>query len=264
MTAGLTLDAVTVRARGRTLLDSVSLRVAPGDFVAIVGPNGAGKSTLLRVALGLLRPDAGHVFVDGQDVSGLAPRERAARLAWLPQRLEAAEPITALEQVVSARYRFPESRRASETAAHQALAEAGAQSFALRPITELSGGERQRVAVAGLLAQETPLVLLDEPANFLDPAQQMELYTRMGHLWRAGRGILCVTHDVNVISHAHAPGTRAPRVVGLFQGRVAFERNHDAPDLGEQLGELFGVRMHGTSVEGHRVFVGLPRSGGAS
>ncbi|MBN8232069.1 ABC transporter ATP-binding protein [Corallococcus macrosporus] len=263
MTAGLTLDAVTVRARGRTLLDGVSLRVAPGDFVAIVGPNGAGKSTLLRVALGLLRPDSGHALVDGQDVSGLAPRARAARLAWLPQRLEAAEPITALEQVVSARYRFPESRRASETAAHKALAEVGAASFAMRPITELSGGERQRVAVAGLLAQETPLVLLDEPANFLDPAHQLELYTRMGHLWRAGRGILCVTHDVNVLTHARAPGSSAPRVVGLFQGRVAFELPYDAPELGDRLGELFGVRMHATSVDGHRVFVGLPRSGGS-
>ncbi|NBD12019.1 MULTISPECIES: ABC transporter ATP-binding protein [Corallococcus] len=262
MTAGLTLEAVTVRARGRTLLDGVSLRVTPGDFVAIVGPNGAGKSTLLRVALGLLQPDAGHALVDGQDVAKLAPRERAARLAWLPQRLEAAEPITALEQVVSARYRFPESRRASEAAAHQALAEVGAASFALRPITELSGGERQRVAVAGLLAQETPLVLLDEPANFLDPAQQLDLYARMGQLWRAGRGILCVTHDVNVLAHTHAPGTPAPRVVGLFQGRVAFDSRLDAPDLGEQLGALFGVRMHGMHVEGHRVFVGLPRSGG--
>ncbi|RKH02665.1 ABC transporter ATP-binding protein [Corallococcus sp. CA053C] len=263
MTAGLTLDTVTVRARGRTLLDGVSLRVAPGDFVAIVGPNGAGKTTLLRVALGLLRPDAGHARVDGRDVSGLAPRERAALLAWLPQRLEAAEPITALEQVVAARYRFPESRRASETAALRALAEVGAQDFASRPVTELSGGERQRVAVAGLLAQETPLVLLDEPANFLDPAQQLELYTRVGHLWRAGRGLLCVTHDVNVLTHARAPSTRAPRVVGLTEGRVVFDLDYDAPDLGEHLGALFGVRMHSTSVDGHRVFVGLPRSGGA-
>jgi iron complex transport system ATP-binding protein len=263
MTAGLTLDTVTVRARERTLLDGVSLRVAPGDFVAIVGPNGAGKSTLLRVALGLIRPDSGRAFVDGQDVFALTPRARAAKLAWLPQRLEAAEPITALEQVAAARYRFPESHRASEAAALRALAEAGAQSFASRPITELSGGERQRVAVAGLLAQETPLVLLDEPANFLDPAQQLELYTRMGQLWRAGRGILCVTHDVNVLAHTHAPGTPAPRVVGLFQGRVAFERPHDAPDLGDHLGELFGVRMAGTHVDGHRVFVGLPRHGGS-
>ncbi|RYZ46920.1 MAG: ABC transporter ATP-binding protein, partial [Myxococcaceae bacterium] len=159
MTAGLTLDTVTVRARGRTLLDGVSLDVAPGEFVAIVGPNGAGKSTLLRVALGLLRPDAGKARVEGRDVADLAPKERAARLAWLPQRLEAAEPITALEQVVAARYRFPESRRASEAAAHRALAEVGAQDFAVRPVTELSGGERQRVAMAGLLAQETPWVL---------------------------------------------------------------------------------------------------------
>ncbi|RKH12059.1 ABC transporter ATP-binding protein [Corallococcus sp. CA047B] len=262
MTSGLTLDTVTVRARGRTLLEGVSLHVAPGEFVAIVGPNGAGKSTLLRVALGLLRPDSGHARVEGRDVAGLPPRERAALLAWLPQRLETAEPITALEQVVAARYRFPESRRASETAAQRALAEVGAQDFASRPVTELSGGERQRVAMAGLLAQETPWVLLDEPANFLDPAQQMELYTRMGQLWRAGRGLICVTHDVNVLTHVRLPGTRAPRVVGLAQGRVVFDADYDAPDLGEHLGALFGVRMHSTSVDGHRVFVGLPQGGG--
>ncbi|RYZ39765.1 MAG: ABC transporter ATP-binding protein [Myxococcaceae bacterium] len=263
MTAGLTLDTVTVRARGRTLLDGVSLHVAPGEFVAIVGPNGAGKTTLLRVALGLMRPDAGHARVEGHDVAGLTPRERAARLAWLPQRLETAEPITALEQVVAARYRFSESRRASEAAAQRALTEVGAQDFASRPVTELSGGERQRVAMAGLLAQETPWVLLDEPANFLDPAQQMELYTRMGQLWRSGRGLLCVTHDVNVLTHVRIPGTRAPRVVGLAQGRVMFDVGYDAPELGEHLGALFRVRMHSTSVDGHRVFVGLPRDGGA-
>ncbi|MCP3104471.1 ABC transporter ATP-binding protein [Myxococcus sp. K15C18031901] len=264
MSALLEVSGATVRKGGRVLLDDVSLRVAPGDFVAVVGPNGAGKTTLMRVALGLQRPDAGRATVRGRDVSALSPRERAAFVAWLPQRVQVSEPITALEHVAAARYRFQEPRRRSEEAAREALSRVQAEALAARPVTELSGGEQQRVAVAALLAQEAPWVLLDEPANFLDPAQQLELYALVGRLWRAGKGVLCITHDINVLAHALEPGAAGRlRVVGLAGGRVAFESHYDAPELGAELGRVFGVRMGDVRVEGRRVFVGLPveRSG---
>jgi iron complex transport system ATP-binding protein len=263
MTVLLEFAGVTVRGGGRALLDDVSLQVPPGGFVAVVGRNGAGKTTLLRAALGLLRPEAGRVRVGGRDVAAMSPRERAAHMAWLPQRVQPFEPITALERVVAARYRFRESRGHSEQAAWRALTHARAEALALRPVTELSGGELQRVAVAALLAQEAPLVLLDEPASFLDPAQQLELYGLVGRLWRAGLGVLCVTHDVNVLAQAaeqREPGSL--RVVGMEQGRVLFDSRFDAPDLGERLGGLFGVRIRAVTVEDRRVFVGLSAGSG--
>ncbi|MCE9672250.1 ABC transporter ATP-binding protein [Myxococcus stipitatus] len=265
MSGVLEVSGATVRNGGRVLLEGVSLRVAPGDFVAVVGPNGAGKTTLLRVALGLQRVDAGRATVDGRDVASLSPRERAALVAWLPQRVQVSEPITVLEHVVAARYRFHESRRRSEEAAREALAHVQAEALGARPITELSGGEQQRVAVAALLAQQSPLVLLDEPANFLDPAQQLELYALVGRLWRAGKGVLCITHDINVLAHALAPGAAGRlRVLGLSGGRTAFESHYDAPELGEALGRVFGVRMRDVRIDGQRVFVALPGERGGA
>ncbi|MCY0998617.1 ABC transporter ATP-binding protein [Myxococcus sp. MISCRS1] len=263
MTSTLEVSGATVRKGERTLLADVSLRLGAGDFVAVVGPNGAGKTTLMRVALGLERPDAGRVTVDGRDVAALSPRERAAHVAWLPQRVQVSEPITALEHVAAARYRFRESHRRSEEQARAALERVQAEGLASRRITELSGGEQQRVAVAALLAQESPLVMLDEPANFLDPAQQLELYALVGRLWRSGLGVLCITHDINVLAHAVRHGGEGRiRVLGLSRGQVAFESHYDAPELGEHLGQVFSVRMRGVEVEGRRVFVGLPLEGG--
>jgi len=264
MSVELSLSEVEVTSRGQALLRGASLRLAPSDFVAVVGPNGAGKTTLLRTALGLLRPSRGEATVAGRPVWQLSPRERAAHLAWLPQRIQVVEPVTALELVAAARYRFAEGHEASVAKAREALERVNAGGFAARRFTELSGGEQQRVAVAGLLAQETPLVLLDEPANNLDPAQQIELYALVGRLWRAGLGVLCVTHDVNVLSHAAGPdGAGRVRVVGMARGQVAFESPYDAADLGERLGGLFGVRMQEVAVDGRRVFAPLPLGGAA-
>jgi iron complex transport system ATP-binding protein len=265
MTPTLELSGVGVRVGARTLLDGVSLTLSPADFVAVVGPNGAGKTTLLRTALGLLPPSQGEVRVAGARVGSLSARQRAASLAWLPQRVAVSEPVTALEQVVAARYRFKESHERSRQAALAALERVSAATFASRRAPELSGGEQQRVALAALLAQETPLVLLDEPANFLDPSQQIELYALVGRLWRAGLGVLCVTHDVNVLAHAAgAEGAGRMRVLGMAGGRVAFEVPYDAPELGERLGALFRVRMQEVRLEGRRIFASAPLPEGGS
>ncbi|WP_224363193.1 ABC transporter ATP-binding protein [Hyalangium versicolor] len=257
----LDLQQVTLHQGTSTVLDDVSLRMSPSDFIAVVGPNGAGKSTLLRVALGLLRPTSGTVRVEGVPVHHLAAHERAARLAWLPQRLGITEPIPVLELVAAARYRFPESHAASLEAARSALERVQASAFASRTYTQLSGGEQQKVAIAALLSQEPRLVLMDEPASYLDPAQQIELYRLVGQLWRAGLGILCVTHDVNVLSHAVEPEeSRRIQVVGLEAGRIRFTARYDAPELGEQLGSLFRVEVQSVQLHGRRFFASGPLS----
>lgn len=254
----LVVDAVTVRRAGATLLDKVSLRVARGELVALVGPNGAGKTTLLRAGLGLLPLAAGRVTLGGADAVRMRARDRAAVAAWLPQHaLATTEPLPARELVAAARYRFDEAPAASLHAAAAALARVGAAAFADRDVLALSGGERQRVALAALLAQDAPLLLLDEPATHLDPARQGEVYALLGGLWREGLGILCVTHDLNVLAHLGRPD--AVRVVGLADGRIRFERPYDAADLPEQLSALFGVPMETLANGAHRVIV--PRVG---
>jgi iron complex transport system ATP-binding protein len=253
----LVFDRVTVRAGRRALLSDVSLTLERGEFLAVLGPNGAGKTTLLRTALGLVRPASGVVRIGTRSVGSLASRERAAELAWLPQQPLAAEPIAALEAVLAARYRFDESATLARRAALAALerVKMGDRSAAL--LTELSGGERQRVAIAGLLAQEAHFLLLDEPANHLDPARQAETYALLGGVLDAGVGVLCVTHDVNLLAYAGG----SPRIAGLAEGVVAFETQFKAQDLPERLAELFGVPMHTAHAGGERLILPLPSGG---
>jgi len=256
---GLGLRDVDVRIASRALLTSVSLSLEPGEFLALVGPNGAGKTTLLRAGLGLVRCSRGNVRVGGAPVESLAPRARAALLGWLPQQALASEALSALETVAAARYRFDETRAKSEEAARRCLARLGVGGLAGDSVTRLSGGERQRVALAALIAQEARLYLLDEPANHLDPAQQAETYALLGALVREGAGILCVTHDVNLLAHV---GGR-PRVTGLSNGKLCFETGYDAGDLPERLAELFGVPMDAVELGGRRIIVPNPKPTGA-
>ena len=253
----LEFQALSVKIRNRTLLDSVSLRVERGDFVALIGPNGAGKTTLLKTALALLAPSAGEVRILEQPAAQLDARARAAAIAWLPQHIRADEPVTGLETVAAARFRFRESHAASQKAAEIALARVGASAYAERRMTELSGGERQRVAFACLVAQDARTLLFDEPANHLDPAQQLDVYRLLGELWREGRTVLCINHDVNLLQQV---GNAARvRVVGLREGRVAFEAKLADPELPEQLGALFGIEMNAILSDGQRFIV--PRLG---
>jgi len=249
---------LSVRAGETALLDGVTLSLGPGEFVALVGPNGAGKTTLLRTALALRAPSSGRVLLDGTSAAQLDARKRAARVAWLPQQIRADEPVTALESVAAARFRFRESHAESRRAAERALGRVGASAYAERPMTQLSGGERQRVAFACLVAQEAEILLFDEPANHLDPAQQLDVYRLLGELWRAGRSILCINHDVNLL---HQVGDAAHvRVVGLRAGKLVFDTPFDAPTLPSELGHLFGIDMDSLSGTEQRFIVPRSRS----
>jgi iron complex transport system ATP-binding protein len=247
------LEHVGVTRRDRTLLDGVSLTLHPGQLLALLGPNGAGKTTLLRCMLGLVTPSTGQVLLDDDPLGKLRPRQRAARVAWLPQHSQAAEELSALEVVMAARFRFDEPFALTELEARRALQRVSMADVAERALGTLSGGERQRVALAGLLAQATPILLVDEPANHLDPAQQIDVYRLLGELWREGRSVVCVTHDVNLLRHLGAP--ERVRVAGVAQGRLCFELGLDEPQLPHRLGELFGVHMRAVSVDDARVLI---------
>lgn len=249
--SSLELRNVTVKARGKTLIEDVNLKLSAGEFVALLGPNGAGKSTLFKAALGLM-PCSGDALLDGRAVRGISGRERAGLAAWLPQQSQIVEPISVYQFVKAARYRFNETHSQAEIEIVAALKKADVLGYLHRPVTELSGGEQQRVGVAALIAQDAPLLLLDEPANHLDPAQQIELYSLIAQLWRKGRGVLCITHDVNMLRHVGSPDVR---VVGMAHGRTQFETTYGAPDLPESVGQLFSVQMDVVESSGQRLLI---------
>lgn len=254
--SSLSLQDVSVRVRGKQLLGGVSLELRPGQLLALVGPNGAGKTTLLRVAIGLTRPSAGRARLAGRDVCTMSARDRAALIGWLPQHQAVTEPLSVREVVVAARYRFREARRTSEARAQAALERVNARSLENARIDELSGGERQRVHLAALLAQEPKLILLDEPASHLDPAQQLDVYRLLGDLWQQGLGVLLVTHDVNLIDRIG--DAERISVLGLAAGRSVFQSRLGAPEFPRDLGRLFGVRFRALAHEGRRLLVPEP------
>ncbi|TNE85141.1 MAG: ABC transporter ATP-binding protein [Deltaproteobacteria bacterium] len=239
----LTARQLRVRAGERVLLDGVDLTLGAEECAVVVGRNGAGKTTLLRALLGLV-PAEGEVALGSIPRGSLGPRERAAAVGWLPQSLNLAEPVRAVELVAAGRFRFGEGRRARHEAAVRSMAEVGVEGFAERLVHTLSGGERQRVALSALVAQEAGLWLLDEPASHLDPGVQERVYRFLVDQWRGGRGLLLVTHDpdlmLRVVSREEAAKVR---VLGLSEGRLALEARLSDEDLPEKLGELLDVRM---------------------
>jgi iron complex transport system ATP-binding protein len=253
----LEVRGVWVKLGRRDLLCDIQLSLGPGELVVLVGPNGAGKTTLLKACLGLVEPSRGEILYAGRRLGELGARERARHLSWLPQQLPRAEPWPVEEVVAAARYRFSESRayslaRARELLGHYHLGELGP-----RPVTELSGGERQRVALAVLLAQQTPLCLLDEPATHLDPAHQQGIYGELAELVRDGLGVLVVTHDVNLVVPPREP--ESVRILGLGRNRLIFDLTLGDPALSQALGDLFGVSFDSIEYGSRRLLV--PRRG---
>ena len=182
----------------------VSLSLPGGTIGALIGANGSGKSTLIKLLGGLLQPNKGEVVFDDASLSTITPRERAKRIAYVPQATSHVFPFTALEVVLtgrspySGRFRFESAH--DEQIALSALDSLDAGHLASRHITELSGGERQLVTVARALAQQPELLLLDEPASALDLKHRTQL-TRALRRLRNERGItiLMITHDLMLL-----------------------------------------------------------------
>lgn len=201
MTSRLHADGVTLRYEQRTISTNLSVRIPDGAFTVIVGPNACGKSTLLRALSRLLVPSEGQVILDQQSIGELPAREVARRLGLLPQSATAPEGIRVLDLVARGRYPHQSFLRqwsqADELAVEEAMAATRVSELAERLLDELSGGQRQRVWVAMALAQQTPILLLDEPTTFLDVAHQIELLDLLADLNTQGRTIVAVLHDLN-------------------------------------------------------------------
>jgi iron complex transport system ATP-binding protein len=194
-------DAVTLRYDERTISKDLSVSIPDGSFTAIIGPNACGKSTLLRALSRLITPSAGRVILDGKNITYIPAKETAKRLALLPQSSIAPDGITVADLVARGRYPHQSFLRqwskADEDAVLAAMAATRVTELSGRLVDELSGGQRQRVWVAMVLAQDTPILLLDEPTTFLDIAHQIELLDLLADLNERGRTIIAVLHDLN-------------------------------------------------------------------
>jgi len=193
---------ITIGYDKKTISAHLDLDVPAGRFTAIIGPNACGKSTLLRALSRLLKPSSGAVLLDGKDIHGRPAKEVARRLGLLPQSSIAPDGITVAELV--ARGRFPHQKlikqwsAEDEVAVVAAMAATGVTDLSGELVDELSGGQRQRVWVAMVLAQQTPIMLLDEPTTFLDIAHQIELLELCVRLNREqDTTMVAVLHDLN-------------------------------------------------------------------
>lgn len=197
----LQADQITLGYDGRMIVNDLSVDIPDGSFTVIVGPNACGKSTLLRALSRLLMPKNGQVLLDGHDIHTIPAKETARRLGLLPQSALAPEGITVFDLVARGRYPhqsfFRQWTVADEQAVQTAMHATNISALSDRLVDELSGGQRQRVWIAMVLAQETPLLLLDEPTTFLDIAHQIELMELLKTLNAEGRTIIAVLHDLN-------------------------------------------------------------------
>jgi len=213
----LALEAASVALGGRSVLEGVDLRVAPGELVLLAGRNGAGKTTLLRAAAGLVPLAAGVVRLDGQPLASFDRRTLGQRIAFVTQESAVPFPFTAGQLVLLGRTPhlglLAFESRADVAAAERALDRLGLSHLTDRSVLQLSGGERQLVQLARALAQEAPVLLLDEPTAHLDLAHRALVRDLLVELAGEGRAVLAVTHDLTA--------TRtASRVALLADGRI--------------------------------------------
>lgn len=241
----VTCRGITVVRGGRALLDDVSLTLPAGRWLTVLGPNGAGKTTLLAVVSGVLRPDAGEVLVDGTPVAALRPRQRAQRLAVVPQLPVVPAGMTLGDYVLLGRTPhtgpFATERRSDLAAVAEALALLDLVEMASRPLSTLSGGERQRAFLARAVAQSAPTLLLDEPTAALDAGRAQQVLELVDRLRRErGLTVLSTMHDLTLSAQY------ADDLVLLRSGRVVA---HGSPD--DVLTEATVARHYGAHV---RVF----------
>lgn len=242
----LQASSITMAYDRRVIGRNLSLGIPDGEFTVIIGPNACGKSTLLRSLSRLLRPAAGTVLLDGKDIHHRRAKDVATRLGLLPQSAIAPASITVFDLVRRGRYPHQSvlSRWSTEDEAsvQRALEATAMTELAGREVDELSGGQRQRAWVAMALAQESPILLLDEPTTFLDISYQVSLLDLFAELNRsAGRTVVAVLHDIN-----HA-ARYANHLVVMHDGQIVAQGRPAEVITTPLLERVFGI--HATIIE---------------
>ncbi|OIK25420.1 ABC transporter [Streptomyces malaysiense] len=218
----LSAEHVTLAYDQRVIAEQLSVEIPDHSFTVIVGPNACGKSTLLRALSRMLKPSRGEVLLDGRDIRSLPAKQVARTLGLLPQSAVAPEGITVADLVGRGRYPHQGLLRQwsaeDERVVQESMRQTGVAELAERYVDELSGGQRQRVWIAMALAQQTPLLLLDEPTTYLDIQHQIDVLDLCAELHETqGRTLVAVLHDLN-----HA-ARYATHLIALRGGEVIAE-----------------------------------------
>jgi len=234
------LDTVDVELGGVSILEGVSLDVPEGEFLALVGPNGAGKTTLLRTCNGLVSPTSGAVRIAGNDISSQSARSVGRLVATVPQETMLAFDFD-VESIVEMgrtphRPRFKSADASDRNAVRSALERTDTARFAERSVESLSGGERQRVVFARALAQETPVLLLDEPTASLDINHQIRTLNLARELTNDGKTVIAAIHDLDLAARF------CDRVALLSEGKLVAEGTPSSVFTSERLEAAFGIR----------------------
>lgn len=217
--AGLRTESLKLGYEGVRIVDGVDLTFPLGEVTSIIGRNGCGKSTILRALARLLKPQGGAVYLDGKAIQSLPTKEVARRVAMLPQSAVSPEQWSIFDLVAQGRYPHQgvvdQWSEADEKAVNRALELVHLDDLAHRRVDSLSGGQRQRAWIALALAQETEILLLDEPTTYLDVAHQLEILDTLAGLNKdEGRTIIMVLHDLNEAARY------SDRIIAIEQGRV--------------------------------------------
>lgn len=224
----------------KTVLQGISLEAHAGQITAILGPNGCGKSTLLKTVCGILPAASGQIALDGQDLLTLPGGQIARKVAYLPQNRQIPD-ITVGRLVLHGRFpylSYPRRyRREDYQVAEKVMARMQILDLAERPMSQLSGGQQQKTYIAMALAQDTEVILLDEPTTYLDVSYQMQMLRQARELARAGKHVMMVIHDL-----PHALET-ADRVVLMQDGHVVMEGTPEEVYESGALDDAFGVRV---------------------
>ncbi|MFH8889807.1 MULTISPECIES: ABC transporter ATP-binding protein [unclassified Streptomyces] len=237
----LTAENVTLGYDQRIIAENLSVEIPDNSFTVIVGPNACGKSTLLRALSRMLKPSAGRVLLDGQAIASMPAKKVARTLGLLPQSSIAPDGITVADLVSRGRYPHQGLLRQwspqDERIVNESMAATGVAELADRAVDELSGGQRQRVWIAMALAQQTPLLLLDEPTTYLDIQHQLDVLDLCAELHEEqGRTLVAVLHDLN-----HA-ARYATHLIALRGGVVVAEGPPAEVVTAGLVEEVFGVR----------------------
>jgi len=236
----LTTRRLTLAYNGASVIRDLNLNIPVGQMTALVGPNGCGKSTLLRGLARLLKPRSGSVYLDGTSIFKLPTKEVAKQLGILPQGPVAPEGLTVRELVAQGRYPhqgwLQQWSKTDERMVEQALITTAMIDLANRPLETLSGGQRQRAWIAMALAQDTEILLLDEPTTFLDLAHQVEVLDLLSDLNQAeGRTIVIVLHDLNQACRY------ADHLVAVWQGEIFAQGAPSQVMTEEMVHQVFGL-----------------------
>ncbi|MBP6685748.1 MAG: ABC transporter ATP-binding protein [Leucobacter sp.] len=237
--AGLVAQSLSLGYGARTIVEGLELSLPPGGFTVIIGPNGCGKSTLLRALSRMLKPSAGSVTLDGEDLAGIRTKQVARRISTLAQAPATPTAISVADLVARGRNPYQSLLQqwsaADEAAVASALAEVEMTEHRERLVEELSGGQRQRAWIAMALAQETPILLLDEPTTYLDISHQIDVLDLCSRLHNGGRTLVAVLHDLNLAARY------ATHIVAMRDGAILAQGPPESLITAELLREVFDL-----------------------